>query len=449
MESITHHDSVTTKRKLTTELGGYLRRSGDKMSGSIEYQNISAGGWARGINGLDDLNAIKAGLGILGTSEVIDKVYMRYSSQPWVATSGPGIDITSSAVTVTGNSVFKDNVIVEGTLSANISGTAESANSVPWSGVTGKPTTLTGYNITDAIPSSQKGAANGIAPLGADSKINKSYIPTTLDSLTVTATISGSVSGSSSYATSAGSVSWSGVTGKPTTLLGYSISDAVSKDEKGVANGVATLNASGKIPMTQLDSSVTPNALPLSGGAMGGKFTSNAVNVPMDSGSTAPVEVRNVSGTALTNWAMIQFHCQNAYGVKLGLRPDGVFGMGGWSRGSALAFYSDASNNFVSSGNVTAYSDARLKTNIKNIPNALDKVLELNGITFKRTDTLELGTGVIAQEVLKVLPEAVVVGKDENEYLTVAYGNLVGLLIEAIKELNAEVVELKKRVNDA
>lgn len=445
MESITHHDSVTTKRKLTTELGGYLRRSGDKMSGSIEYQNISAGSWARGINGLDDLNAIKAGLGILGTDAVIDKVYMRYSSQPWVATSGPGIDITSTAVTITGDAVFKNNVTVEGTLLANISGSAASANSVPWSGVTGKPTTLTGYNITDAIPSSQKGAANGIAPLGADGKINKSYIPTTLDSLTVTATISGSVSGSSNYATSAGSVSWSGITGKPTTLSGYSISDAISKDEKGVANGVATLNESGKIPITQLDSSVTSNALPLSGGMMTGTIISNSVNVPLDSTNTAPIEVRNAGG----DWAMMQFHCLNAYGVKLGLRPDGVFGMGGWSKGTGLAFYSDASNNFVSTGNVTAYSDARLKTNIKNIPNALNKVLELNGITFKRTDTLELGTGVIAQEVLKVLPEAVVVGKDENEYLTVAYGNLVGLLIEAIKELNAEVVELKKRVNDA
>jgi hypothetical protein len=103
------------------------------------------------------------------------------------------------------------------------------------------------------------------------------------------------------------------------------------------------------------------------------------------------------------------------------------------------------------SGNVTAYSDIRVKTNIEHIPNALDKVCQLNGYTFDRTDVTfdEHGepetpirqTGVIAQEVLKVLPEAVM--GDEDGHYSVAYGNMVGLLIEAVKELKAEVEELK------
>ena len=97
--------------------------------------------------------------------------------------------------------------------------------------------------------------------------------------------------------------------------------------------------------------------------------------------------------------------------------------------------------NFVASGNVTAYSDERLKTNIETIPNALEKVNALRGVTFDKDG--ERGLGVIAQEVEKVLPEVVLEGE---EYKSVAYGNIVGVLIEAIKELTKEVEDLKKQL---
>ena len=110
--------------------------------------------------------------------------------------------------------------------------------------------------------------------------------------------------------------------------------------------------------------------------------------------------------------------------------------------------------NFTAVGNITAYgsttvpSDIRIKTNIARIDNALAKVGKLTGITYDRTDRLlPRQTGVIAQEVLKVLPEAIITLDDDQKTLTVAYGNLVGLLIEAIKELKAEVDELKIKVN--
>ena len=94
-------------------------------------------------------------------------------------------------------------------------------------------------------------------------------------------------------------------------------------------------------------------------------------------------------------------------------------------------------------GNVTAYSDRRLKDNIKIIPNALDKVSKINGYTYTRNDfNNRKETGVIAQEILEVLPEAVF-GSADTTY-SVAYGNMIGLMIEAIKELKAEIEELKK-----
>ena len=116
--------------------------------------------------------------------------------------------------------------------------------------------------------------------------------------------------------------------------------------------------------------------------------------------------------------------------------------------------YAALGTNIWTSGNVTAYSDIRVKKNIERIPNALDKVCRLNGYTFERTDvkfdnegepTVPVKqTGVIAQEVLEVLPEAVT-GDEENHY-SVAYGNMVGLLIESIKELKAEVDDLKAQL---
>jgi len=100
--------------------------------------------------------------------------------------------------------------------------------------------------------------------------------------------------------------------------------------------------------------------------------------------------------------------------------------------------------SWVSSQNITAYSDIKLKTNIQKIDNALNKVCQLNGYTFDRIDVeVPRQTGVIAQEVQKVLPEAVSMTGDT---MTVAYGNMVGILIEAIKELNAKVEDLQNQL---
>ena len=106
----------------------------------------------------------------------------------------------------------------------------------------------------------------------------------------------------------------------------------------------------------------------------------------------------------------------------------------------------DTSGNFTAVGNVTAYSDITLKENIETIPNALDKVLNLRGVEFDRIDkednTHEIG--VIAQEVEEVIPEVVLTNTEGIK--SVAYGNLVGLLIESIKELKAEINDLKAQV---
>tara|TARA_R110000737_G_scaffold155920_1_gene184704 strand:- start:1092 stop:2789 length:1698 start_codon:yes stop_codon:yes gene_type:complete len=107
--------------------------------------------------------------------------------------------------------------------------------------------------------------------------------------------------------------------------------------------------------------------------------------------------------------------------------------------GSTIRYTFNDNGSFTASGNITAYSDERLKSDIVTIPNALETVCKLRGVNFIKDG--EASTGVIAQEVQKVIPEVVLQG---DEYLSVAYGNLVGVLIEAVKELKAEVETLKK-----
>ena len=116
------------------------------------------------------------------------------------------------------------------------------------------------------------------------------------------------------------------------------------------------------------------------------------------------------------------------------------------------AFISNLSNNdctiggsLYAYGNVTAYSDIRHKRGIVRIKDSLNKVNKLNGYTYTRRDTGIRHTGIIAQEVKKVLPEAVSI--DSKGYLSLAYGNMTGILVEAVKELTAQLKIERERVD--
>lgn len=97
-------------------------------------------------------------------------------------------------------------------------------------------------------------------------------------------------------------------------------------------------------------------------------------------------------------------------------------------------------------GNVTANSDRKLKTNVSTIENALDKVLLLRGVNYEKIADGSKGIGVIAQEVQEVIPEVVIEGNDG--ILSVAYGNIVGVLIESIKEQQKQIEELKSKLGN-
>ena len=114
--------------------------------------------------------------------------------------------------------------------------------------------------------------------------------------------------------------------------------------------------------------------------------------------------------------------------------------------------FSDA-GAIICNGNITAFgntSDIKLKENIEVIPDALDKVKQLKGITFNYKKDGKVSTGLIAQDLEKVLPEAVYessdIDNDEDKHLAIRYGNTVGLLVEAIKEQQKEIETLNDYV---
>jgi hypothetical protein len=134
--------------------------------------------------------------------------------------------------------------------------------------------------------------------------------------------------------------------------------------------------------------------------------------------------------------------------------------------GSLIASIGDGDNNMRSTADIIAYaSDKRLKENIINIPNALDKIKQINGVYFDWKDkTKKLGfnpsqkhdVGVIAQEIQAILPEVVTLApfdyelgksKSGENYLTVKYDKIVPLLIEAIKEQQTQIEELNTIIN--
>ena len=152
----------------------------------------------------------------------------------------------------------------------------------------------------------------------------------------------------------------------------------------------------------------------------------------------------------------------------------GFAGSAGWGMyvaadGDARVYLSGQSGTGHFTGNITAYaSDERLKTNIKPVENALDKVCQLRGVEFDWVDNITSEydfhpqtmheTGVIAQNVAEHIPDAVCEAPmngnytaksgTDHKFLTVDKEKIIPALIEAIKELKAEVDDLKRRIED-
>ena len=142
--------------------------------------------------------------------------------------------------------------------------------------------------------------------------------------------------------------------------------------------------------------------------------------------------------------AAMSFH-KAGYAINMGLDTDNVFRLGGWSMGlNVFRWTSDASGNFVATGNVTAFSDERLKKDWNEaLPSArlVDALACVKAGAYTRIDNGERQVGVSAQSLQRILPEAVL--EDAQGNLSVAYGNAAMLAVVALAR---EVVQLRERL---
>lgn len=228
-------------------------------------------------------------------------------------------------------------------------------------------------------------------------------------------------------------------TGTYPTLMGWNGTSTygVRVDSARVADSATSATTATYLTTTQLNARVTGQT--------------NSLAMTASDSTNLGSFVCRASGTGDANLAGMTFW-NDAYAIKMGIRADGYIGIGGWSR-AAWSWYSDPSGNMVAAGNVTAYSDPRLKENFAKVENPLEILSKLDGGTFnwKRGYShteCKAGSrdyGILADQVELVMPEIVTesIEIDGEKYKTVAYEKLIPVLIEAIKELKAEIDLLK------
>lgn len=196
----------------------------------------------------------------------------------------------------------------------------------------------------------------------------------------------------------------------------------------------------------------------VAGGSFTGPVWSGKVNGLMaQSDQSCSMVMANNSGLSDSGMAMLGFYCNAKWGIKLGLRDDGYFGLGGWSSATWRWYVSAADGSMVAAGNVTAYSDPRLKDDVSRIDAAMDIIEQLDGVRFTWNNKTKLigspgkrDIGVLADQVEAVLPEIVGLSVPDEDnggerWRVVAYDKLIPVLIEAVKELSGRVKKLEGR----
>ena len=478
----TTFNNKTTNTGTVTSVGGTGTVSGLTLSGTVTSAgNLTLGGALS----LTSLNVTTA----LGFTPYNATNPSGYTSNTGTATSVGGTG-TVSGLTLSGTVTTSGNLTLGGTLSltsgnvttalgftpynatnpagyitssSSITGNAATATTattatnwgsygaVPAAGTSGgTPNTIlrsnaSGYTFFGYINSSTAVNENPvisqvITTNGTDTYYRKSSIAHLTNSLTGTASIS--VTGSSASTT--------GNAATATTLQ-------TARTINGVSfNGSADITVADatKLPLTggTLTGTVTAptfNATTTTGGAFNGIDADTAAapsftwSSDLDSGMWHPAT--NVVG--ISAGGNDEFRVYTTYTLSLGSSRAPLF-----YDNANTAYYLDPASaatslnvagSIVAAGNVTAYSDERLKENIETISSALDKIGAIRGVTYTRNDLDDKErryAGVIAQEIEVVLPEAV---RDIGKIKAVDYNATIALLIEAVKELKDEVASLK------
>jgi hypothetical protein len=312
-------------------------------------------------------------------------VTVAYTNADTITISASGVDSGAIVSLINSDYVQARQDYAYSSLTGVPSTFTPSTHNQAWSTITSTPTTLSGYGITD---------------------VDSNYVQARQDYA-----YSSLTGVPSTFTPSTHNQAWSTITSTPTTLSGYGITDAL--DSALVIDLIAANAVAGGLDSASV-LSLTSSATQSYSGAK--TFNDDII---LAFGDDDDLQI-----TANTD-AYVSVNAGDLYFIDSADATKFTFAM--------------STGDFTASGNVTAYSDERLKSNVRTIDDGLDKILRMRGVYFDKDG--KSNTGVIAQEVEKVLPEVVFSG----EYKSVAYGNIVGVLIEAVKTLTKRVEELEKK----
>ena len=230
---------------------------------------------------------------------------------------------------------------------------------------------------------------------------------------------------------------WDSITGKPTsftpsahTHVAANITDAGDIFVKGivdvsVSNDTFTFTTNAGTSFTRSISDANTNYY-LNGITRSGNVLTFSVN-----GTTNQTYTFGSAAWAATTDFAASSHTHTPSQVGLG---------------NLSANGNNLTGNFVATGDITAFSDARVKENVETISNALESVNQMRGVTYNKIGEEKESVGVIAQEIQEVMPQ--LVAENEDGMLSVAYGNITAVLIEAVKELTAKVESLEEQLKN-
>lgn len=355
---------------------------------------------------------------VVAFSSLTPPVSTWWTSLPYATTTTVGgVKIDGTTITINGSGVISSTATggtsLSGTGYVKMSGTTPSyVASIPNTDLTNSSITVQGTSV------SLGGSVNVINGTGfvKSSGTTVSYDNNTYLTDNQSITISGDASGS-------------GTTSIAVTL-------ATVNSNTGTFNNL-TVNAKGLVTAASNVSYLTSYT-----------ETDTLASVTARGASTSTAVTFNNAVTFAGNLLISNATSPNTYYLQFGDNTGWVYRfMTNVSGTPTTRFSFTDAGNFTAVGEISAYSDIRFKTNINTIENALDKVMSLRGVTYNRKDTQDVSQkiGVIAQEIKEILPE--VVTENNEGILSVSYGNIVGVLIEAIKELKQEIKTLKQNTN--
>lgn len=398
-------------------------------------RNIAVTGdatWSVSFNGSSNvssdliLTTVNANTGAFGSSSLIPVITVDAKGRVTSVSTAP---IATAAIADTANQLTTARTISasgDATWSVNFNGSANVAGTLTLTSVNSN---IGSFGSASAIPVINVDAKGRITSVSTQTSI-AANTANTATKLTTARTINGVAFDGSANIT---------VTSRTTNAITFTNTGTAAAAAPGTAfDGVLPINVSyltvgapstsGSGAFGTWDIDILGNANSVSNGV----YTSGSQTVGGIKTFTSKLLLSSGSATS----PGLSFSADGLTNTGLYWIADGSFG---FTNSGAYSGKIEAGGNLTMVGNVTAYSDINLKKDLEVIPNALDKVSQLTGYTYTRKDTGRRDTGLIAQDVLNVLPEAVIQG----EHLSLAYGNLVGLLVEAVKELRAEVLMLK------